>query len=221
VGIYLFHLVRAGWTKELYTSVVAFDIAQFFPLLNHDILTLCITKAGFDPNISLFFSNYLKDRHTRYCWNNNISSSFPCSVEVSQGSALLPILSAMYLSPFLKIFQKCLKNLKEKIPTDILLFVDNSLLISQEKSFKLSSAYLTYSYNVISNVFREADLILEHSNTEVFHFTRSHKYNNPSLDLTSVGGPLLTPKPIWQYLGFFFNRKLSFHHHCHYYTIRI
>jgi len=156
----------------------------------------------------------------RYCWNNNISPSFPCSVGVGQGSALSPILSAMYLSPFLKIFQKRLKNLKEKIPTDILSFVDDGLLISQEKSFELSSAYLTCSYNVISNVFREAGLTLEHSKTEVFYFTRSHKYNNPSLDLRSVGGPLLTPKPIWQYLGFFFDRKLSFCHHCHYYTTK-
>ena len=66
-GIYLFHLVRAGWTKGLHTSVIAFYIAQFFPSLNHDILTSCITKAGFGPNISLFFANYLKDHHTRYC----------------------------------------------------------------------------------------------------------------------------------------------------------
>jgi hypothetical protein len=34
-GIYLTHLVRAGWAKGLQTSVVAFDIAQFFPSLNH------------------------------------------------------------------------------------------------------------------------------------------------------------------------------------------
>ena len=125
----------------------------------------------------------------------------------------------MYLSPFLKIFQKRLKKSKGKIPTDILSFVDNGLLISQEKSFELSSVYLTCSYNIISNVFREVGLTLEHSKTEVFHFTQSHKYNL-SLDLTSVGGPLLTPKPIWRYLGFFFDRKLSFHHHCHYYTTK-
>jgi len=35
-----------------------------------------------------------------------------------------------------------------------------------------------------------------------------------------VGGPLLTPKPIWRYLGFFFDRKLSFWHYCHYYATK-
>jgi hypothetical protein len=34
-GLFLTHLVKAGWVQSLKTSVVAFDIAQFFPLFNH------------------------------------------------------------------------------------------------------------------------------------------------------------------------------------------
>jgi hypothetical protein len=37
-GIFLTHLVRAGWTKGLKTNVVAFNITQFFPSLNHSLL---------------------------------------------------------------------------------------------------------------------------------------------------------------------------------------
>jgi hypothetical protein len=37
-GIFLTHLIHAGWTKGLKTSVVAFDIAQFFLSLNHSLL---------------------------------------------------------------------------------------------------------------------------------------------------------------------------------------
>ena len=183
-------------------------------------MTECIAKAGFDSCIQRLIHNYLNNRSTQYCWNNLSSPLFACSVGVGQGSALSPILSALYLSPFLKIFQKRIKNLQEKIPTDILSFVDDGLLISQEKSFNLSSAYLTCSYNIISNVLKAAGLTIEQSKSKVFHFTRSHKYNSPPLDLSSVGGPLLTPKPIWHYLGFFFDRKLSFHHHCHYYATK-
>jgi len=39
---------------------------------------------------------------------------------VGQGSALSPILSAIYLAPIIKTFKKRIKNLKENIPTDIL-----------------------------------------------------------------------------------------------------
>ena len=38
-------------------------------------------------------------------------------------------------------------------------------------------------------------LIVEHSKTEVFHFNRLYGFfNPPPLDLSSIGGPILTPK---------------------------
>ena len=68
---------------------------QFFPLLNHCLLTLIMKKAGFNNHIILFFSNYLVDRKTNYFWNNLISPIFNVNVEVGQGSALSSILSAL------------------------------------------------------------------------------------------------------------------------------
>ena len=57
--MFLTHLVRAGWAKGLKTSVVAFDIAQFFPSLNHSILTAILSHFGFANCIVDFFSDYL------------------------------------------------------------------------------------------------------------------------------------------------------------------
>jgi len=139
---------------------------------------------------------------------------------VDQGLALSPIISAIYLSPIIKTFKKRIKNLKEKIPTDILFFVDDSLLISQEKSYNLSSSFLLCSYNIMSKILSDAGLVMEYSKSKVFHFTRSCYPPNPSINLTSVSGPILTPKPIWQYLGFFFDRKLTFHYHAHFYATK-
>ena len=60
---------------------------------------------------------------------------------------------------------------------------------------------------------------MEHSKTEMFHFSRLHSVFNPSsLDLTALGGSILLPKTTWQYLGFFFNQKLMFHHRINFYT---
>jgi hypothetical protein len=53
-GVYLTHLVRVGWAKGLQTSVVAFDIAQFFPSLNHDILLEIISQLGFPVEMGPF-----------------------------------------------------------------------------------------------------------------------------------------------------------------------
>jgi len=95
-------------------------------------------------------------------WNSFQSPPLLASIGVGQGSALSPILLAIYMSLILKTFQKRIKNLKNKIPTNILSFVDNDLLISQEKSLNLSSAFLLCSYNIISNLLKHTGLSIKH-----------------------------------------------------------
>jgi len=65
-GVALIHIIHSGWVKNLYNSTVAFDIIQFFPSLNHQVLPLILNKVGFDHKVLKFFSNYLVDRKTKY-----------------------------------------------------------------------------------------------------------------------------------------------------------
>jgi len=126
-------------------------------------------------------------------------------------------LLALYLSPFLYSLEKHLKNLK--IPISIISFIDNGLFISQDKSFDISNSCLFCSYNVMTNLLDKFGLIVEHLKTEVFHFSRLQSLFNPSsLDLLPLGGPILTPKSSWKYLGFIFDRKLTFHQHINFYS---
>ena len=111
-GVVLTYIICLGWIKNLSTSTLAFDITQFFPSLNHHFLTLILRKVGFDFCIANFFLNYLIGRKTNYFWNGFTSPSLDVNVGVGQGSALSPILSALYLSPFLYILEKHLKILK-------------------------------------------------------------------------------------------------------------
>ena len=98
--------------------------------------------------------------------------------------------------------------------------MDDSLLISQEKSYSLSSSFLLCSYNIISKILINAGLIMEHSKTELFHFTRACHPPNPSINLSLVGGPVISPKPIWRYLGFYFDCRLNFNYHTHFYATK-
>jgi len=70
----------------------------------------------------------------------------------------------------------------------------------------------------MSKILLDTGLIMEHSKTELFHFTRARHPHNPSIDLSSVGGPIISPKPILQYLGFYFDHKLNFHYHTYLYA---
>jgi len=99
---------------------------------------MCLRKAGLNSNIIGFFDSYHSNHSTVYTWNGFSSLLFSTNVRVGQGSALFPIISAIYLALIIKTFKKRIKSLKEKIPTDILSFVNDSLLISQEKNYDLS-----------------------------------------------------------------------------------
>ena len=152
---------------------MAFNITQFFLLLNHQILPLILDKARFDSKISSFFPNYLVGRKTTYLWNNFSSPLFNVDVGVSYGLALFPILSVLYLSLILYIFQKQLKNLK--IPIS---FVNYRLFITWNKSLIVSNSHIFCSYHIIYSFLKQFRLILEHRKTDMFYFSRLHRVFN-------------------------------------------
>jgi len=166
--------------------------------------------------VASFFVDYLVRRKTNYTWNNISSPSFEVNVGVDQGSALSLILLALYLSSFLYILEKHLKNLN--IPVFLISFVDDRLIISQNKLIDISNSHFFCSYNVLTNLLDKFGLIIEHLKTETFHFNRSHgMFNSPPLNLSTIRGPVLCPKDSWKYLGFIFDRKLIFHQHIDHY----
>jgi len=87
--IALIYIIHSGWVKNISTSTLTFDIAQFFLSLNHHLLTCILKKAGLDNHVVNFFANYLVGRKTNYFWNNFTSSIFDMNIGVGQGSALL------------------------------------------------------------------------------------------------------------------------------------
>jgi len=219
-GVVLTYIIHSGWVKNLTTSTLAFDIVQFFPFLNHQLLPLILNKIGLNCKISTFFKNYLVGRKTKYLWSEFISPPFNVNVGVGQGSALSPILSVLYLSPVFLSLENHLKILK--IPISIIFFVDNGLLISQNKSISHSNANLFCCYNIILSLLTKCGLVVEHRKTDIFHFSRSHRaFNPPPLNLSSLGGPVLLPKETWRYLRFIFNYKLTFRSHIDFYANKV
>jgi len=173
--------------------MLAFDISQFFPSLNHQLLLLIMDKAELNCKVLTFFKNYLVGRKTKYLWNNFLSPSCSVDVGVGQGSALSLILSTLYLSPIFHILEKHLKNLKT--PISIISFVNDSFFISQNKSISHLNTNIFYSYNAISSLLMRFELVVKHGKTEVFHFSRLHGvFNPPLLNLTAIGGSILLPK---------------------------
>jgi len=145
----------------------------------------------------------------QYIWNNFVLSFFKASISLEQSSALFPILSVIYITLIFYIFEKRAKSLLLSIPISTLSFVDDGLLISQEKSYEKLNANLFCGYNIISSLFNQFSLVIEHNKSEIFYFSRSTKSTHSLLlDLRPLKSSLLHLKDIWRYLGLFFNKKL-------------
>jgi hypothetical protein len=112
-GIYLMHLVRAGWAKGLQTSVVAFDIAQFFPSLNHEVLFDIFSRMGFPAVLGPFLHLYFVGRCTTYKWDSFTSDPFVADMGVGQGSAMSPVLLALYLTLIVRVWWEVINDLTQ------------------------------------------------------------------------------------------------------------
>jgi len=64
--IVLIYLIHVEWVKNYLTSILAFNVTQFFPSLNLLLLSLILNKVGFNSRVSHFFENYLVGRKTKY-----------------------------------------------------------------------------------------------------------------------------------------------------------
>ena len=126
-------------------------------------------------------------------WNNYF---FPSSMlMLVLNKVLLFHLSTLYLFPLFYIFEKYVKNIK--IPVSFLLFVDDILLISQEKSLEKTSSFLFYSYNIVFSLLDQFGLVIEHGKTEVFYFSKSHStFNLFPLDLSIINSSILSLKSL-------------------------
>ena len=154
-GSYLIHLVCAGWLKGYKTSIIAFDLAQYFPYLNHSALTLVLDQMGFADSVIKFFSNYFVGRFTRFLWNAKLSDPFSCDMGVGQGSALSPILSSIYLSLAMWAFHT------ERPDTQLTSYVDDGMIIVMSKSIEINLVKLQAAYSTVYQLTCAMDWALE------------------------------------------------------------
>ena len=184
--------------KGLKTSVVTFDLAQYFPSLNHSAITLVLDRMGFADLLVNFIADYLVGRTTRFLWENKLSDPFPCDVGVGQGSVLFPIISGLYLSPVLWVFHT------ERIDNTLILYIDDSTIIVQSRLWTENLSKLKWAYKTVFELTSAMGLILEHDKSEAFHFSRIDGDADPPVDLRYAlytGNTPLIPKRLWRYLG--------------------
>jgi len=123
---------------------------------------------------------------------------------------LFSLSSQLFILHIFSIYSKTKLNIFQFL-FQFLFFLDDGIFVSQKKSYTKYNMNLYYNYSIISSLFNQFSLAIEHNKSEIFHFSRSTKNTNPPLlDLKSIGSTVLKPKDTWWYLEFFFDKKLFF-----------
>ena len=118
--VILTHIIQLGWIKNLTTSTLVFDIAQFFSSLNYQLLLLILDKMELDCKILMFFKNYLVERKIKYLQNNFISLLF----NVNVGQLRICSFSDSFCSLFISCFYSLENHLKNTFSSFILSMID-------------------------------------------------------------------------------------------------
>ncbi|CAA7267356.1 unnamed protein product [Cyclocybe aegerita] len=216
----IFHPNQLGGTHQRSMEDAGLILTHlFFLSINHEMFMAVLCKQGFSPILVDFFASYLVGCSTVYCWNTFQSNSRSADVGVKQGSALSPVISGLFIAPVMKLFyiKAALLN------TTLLSFVDDGTILAQSKQLDDNNVGLCKAYKIIYLLFVAFALVLEHDKTELFHFSRQRDAYNPLLDLgyaSHTGTTPLNPKTYWRYLGFYFDRGLTFHEHICYYATK-
>jgi hypothetical protein len=126
-----------------------------------------------------------------------------------------PVISALTLAPLLKEFE-------QRVALALLIsFVDDGTIMAQSPTLEANLPKLVRAYAVVHKLTEAMGLILEHTKSEGFHFSRKHGDVNPDINLRYTpytGATPLRPGTTWRYLGFFFDRSLTFREHVKRYT---
>ena len=147
--------------KHLYTSTHTFDIIQFFSFLNHQLLSMILTKVDFDSKIFWFFSDYLINRQTQYVWNYFTSPFFRADIDVGQRSTLSSILSAFYIASIFYILGKRTKNLSISILIFFLLLFLTMVFVFLRKKISKNRTQIFFVVIVLFFLFSDnSDLSL-------------------------------------------------------------
>jgi Reverse transcriptase (RNA-dependent DNA polymerase) len=119
-----------------------------------------------------------------------MSGPYPADVGVGQGSALSPVLLSLCLAPILKLFSA--SDIGRQV--DVMSYVDDGTLIARSSWLEDNLEPLKEAYGWIYHAFTSLGLVLEHTKSEAFHFTRAR--GNPDLPVDLGFQPFMGDTPL-------------------------
>ena len=133
---YLNGNILKGFDNGLFTGMILIDLQKAFNTIDHNILLEKLKAIGFFNDNVNWFHSYLTNRVFLGSIENKYSRISKISCGVRQGAILDPLLFLIYVN-----------YMKQAVPSDLLLYADDSCLIFQHKHVTEIEKYLNSDFS--------------------------------------------------------------------------
>ena len=201
--------------------MLGFDVAQFFPSVNHNLLIQIMSRAGFNHKLCEFTSAYFGPCTSSFVFKGDVSPTFNCpSIGVGQGSSLSPTFSTLYLAPAIHTVHSTASTTST---FGLQFYMDDGNLTASSTSTETTCHILCIAYHALKHQLSKLGLVIKHNKDELIHFPPPRKqlhmpqdFDPRPLDLRA--GPWMRDNPLpfsrlVKHLGFILDDKLSFKEH--------
>jgi len=132
-------------TKSGYVgALLLFDIQGFFDNLHVERLTHCFSLLGFAPQLCEWVKSFLTDRRVLLSLNGDPLPEIVLNHGTLQGSPLLPLLSAIYTAPLLRLIE----NWKWR---SLSMYVDDGSIFATGATHKDASERAADGFSIVTS----------------------------------------------------------------------
>ena len=129
--IYLVHTIRLAWTKGKVTQALFLDVSAAFDKVWHSGLIAKLESISVTDKCLDLFKSYLSDRKQVVVVDGVKSSTSEINAGIPQGSRLGPLLFILYI-----------EDIQKDLESDILIFADDTTLLSSADNTAITSDIL-------------------------------------------------------------------------------
>lgn len=195
------------WTKETSTGrpvdIVYFDYAKAFDRVSHAKLVHKLESIGIPRPCLLWITEYLRNRTFQVRVKDSLSSSFPVTSGVPQGSVLGPLLFLLYTAE--------LPSMVQKNGIICKMFADDLKIYRGFKN-DVSRTIMQDAIDAVSLWSNEWQLPIATQKCAVLHLGKNNNKDNSII--YSLNGIAIQAKERVRDLGFIVDRGLTFSSHC-------
>ncbi len=205
--------------------MIGFDVAQFFPSINHELLIAICERRGLPPTFIRWLRAYFLPRSSTFRFGNDSSPPFECPhVGVGQGSALSPTFAGITASPLMFILHNFFRAHHDFRFSYFHMYVDDGNIMVSSPSIDNNLRLIPILYEIITTTLHRSGLLLEHEKTEAMHFIHTanssqRPHVHAPITLPGLPHPIRPPDQL-RHLGFWLDPHLSWKYHVSWYAHR-